>query len=106
MTEHGTTNFTEIVKLANNVVENLTNVAGHVEKNINSYDSIASRFKRKRLAARLEEILVRLVSLRSGNAVTLFYLARWSSNDKCDEEFDRYSSLEIEDWQCTFEHEF
>src|SRR5580704_13338279 len=62
----------EIAKATRDVVKQLTDVIGLIEKNLASYDRIKSRFRRRRIADRLQEILQEMLPLKRDNAYTLW----------------------------------
>jgi hypothetical protein len=65
----------EIVKAVRDIVCDLSDIVGIIEKNVASYDRISSRFRRKRVVSRLTEILLLLTSWRMQNYATLFLMA-------------------------------
>jgi hypothetical protein len=68
-------NVADVAKAASDLVKDLTNIVGLIEKNIASYDRIKSRFQRKRTARRLDEILFSLVEWRGRNDITMWHIA-------------------------------
>ena len=65
----------ELLSAVRDILRELTDIVGLVEKNLASYDRIEARFRRKRVRRHLEDILVRLGTLRRTNAFTLWKLA-------------------------------
>jgi hypothetical protein len=89
-----------ITKMTKDIVTELTNLVGLIEKNIASYDRIAARFRRKRIEARLREILLRLTIWYSSNRQTLWMLGKYAmkGDDISLERFDsrvEYDLLEF-----------
>jgi hypothetical protein len=89
-----------IAKMTKDVVKELTNLVGLIEKNLASYDRIAARFRRKRIAARLQEILLRLTEWRASNIETLWRLAEYAihnDNVSLDRTFkyDNYANYPL-----------
>jgi hypothetical protein len=71
-----------IVSITRDTIKELTDVVGLIEKNISSYDRIKARFRRKRIAGRLEAILLRLTYWRQMNRRTLWMLAEIATRDE------------------------
>jgi hypothetical protein len=65
----------ELVRLATETVRDLTDIVGHIEKNIASYDRIRQRLRRKRELRRLQEILREVTLLGERNIKTLWGIA-------------------------------
>lgn len=86
-------NFGSLIAAANSIIENLTNLVGIFEKNVDSYDRIARKFKRKRIVSRLERILQKVTSWNTSNRATLFMIAKWSAEGH-DKNFDNFSAID------------
>jgi hypothetical protein len=83
--------ISEIAKASRDLIKQLTNIVGLIEKNLASYDRIKARFQRKRMAARLHEILKRITLIGlSTNRYTLWMLTEHAVQKGIDaEEFVR-----------------
>jgi hypothetical protein len=66
----------DVANATKDIVKELTNVIGLIEKNIASYDRIKARFRRRRVNERLEEILNRLTQWHRFNCDTLWRLGQ------------------------------
>jgi hypothetical protein len=67
--------LSDVVGATKSTIGDLTDIVGHVEKNIKSYDRIKQRFRRKRELSKLKDILVELSNWRQPNIRTLFTIA-------------------------------
>jgi hypothetical protein len=78
------TNVGEIVQVTKELVGQLTDVVGLVEKNISSFDRIAARYRRKRVTHRLETILQTLTTMHHSCLTTLWLTAKlaWEKGDQ------------------------
>jgi hypothetical protein len=79
--------FSDLIKLTNDTIGDLTNIVGHLEGNS---DSVRSRYRRKRLIKEIDDILFQLVSWDDKNRLTLWNLARLSY-----QEFDSLAHMYI-----------
>jgi hypothetical protein len=66
----------DIARAAKEIVGELTDIVGLIEKNISSFDRITARYRRKRVEHKLEAILQRLTTMHHSCHTTLWITAR------------------------------
>jgi hypothetical protein len=79
--------FSDMIKLTNDTIDDLTNIVSHIERN---RDSVRSRYRRKRLIKDVDDILIQLASWSDQNVLTLWNLAGLSY-----QEFDSLAHMYI-----------
>lgn len=107
MQEAAMIDLAALLNVIADTAKEITNLMGLIEKNLASYDRLQERFRRKRLEARLEELLRQLSDLRGGNLPTLWRLARLIDKDdsvQLDYLGKSLAELEIDEW--TFDYDF
>jgi hypothetical protein len=78
--------LSEIVKVTGEVIKQLSDLVGIIEKNLSSLDEIKERFRRKRIVARLQEILGEVMSWENQG---------WDSLWKVAERIDQAPSRDM-----------
>lgn len=66
--------FRDIIAATENTARDLLNIFGLIEKNVAAYDRIKARFRQKRAASRLNEILMIITNWRKLNLATLWMI--------------------------------
>ncbi len=66
----------DLAQATTELVGQITNIVGHIERNYSSYDFIKARYRRNRLIGRLETILQKLTLLRLSCHTTLYLTAK------------------------------
>src|SRR5258708_20898342 len=88
------TSVGEIVQVTKEIVAQLTDVVGIVEKNISSFDRITVRHRRKRVTHRLETILQKLTTMHYSCLTTLWLTAKLAS-EKGEQSLSELQKLDF-----------
>jgi hypothetical protein len=82
--------FSDMIKLTNDTIGDLTNIVNHLERHIGSYDSIRSQYQLKRSIKEIDNILSKLVSGSDQNSSIL-----WNFATLGYQEFDSLAHMHI-----------
>ncbi|MTJ83798.1 MAG: hypothetical protein F8N37_22660 [Telmatospirillum sp.] len=88
--------FMGIASIIQELTREMTDIVGHIEKNIASFDKIKARFRRNRIVARLEQIQCGLGSIYPSNRMSLIAMAQILSEideNKDVEEKNRLANI-------------